>query len=275
MTLPIVEDYEITTGLCVGWKSTLRLSCPHCIVQLEKQYQGPRLSDSVDCPKCGGCFLISPKKLLAAIEESRDQHDHEARVEEYLKKMSQKKVKLIWRSVFWVGGIALLILACIALVRETERSRKETEANQRIEEAASKKLADENSKNRQQTEKAASEHFWNELSKTHEQTEKAASEHLMSDYELLTSIPIKRCRQIFRQVVRALDAAEAECKANGLSNSLDQAYERNDFQAADRLEHQKEAIGKKHAMSVCDRNGITYMQLVQINIQGITENWPK
>ena len=150
----------------------------------------------------------------------------------------------------------MLILACIASVRKEERSRKETEANRQIEEAASKKLADENSKNRQRTEKAA-------------------SEHLMSDYELLTSIPIKRCRQIFRQVVRALDAAEAECKANGLSNSLDQAYERNDFQAADRLEHQKEAIGKKHAMSVCDRNGITYMQLVQINIQGITENWPK
>jgi len=99
MTLPIVEDYEITTGLCVGWKSTLRLSCPHCIVQLEKQYQGPRLSDSVDCPKCGGCFLISPKKLLAAIEDARDQHhnearvvdDNEARVVEYLKEARGEK----------------------------------------------------------------------------------------------------------------------------------------------------------------------------------------
>jgi len=204
MTLPIVEDYEITTGLCVGWKSTLRLSCPHCIVQLEKKYQGPRLSDSVDCPKCGGCFLISPKKLLAAIEESRDQHDHEARVEEYLKKMSQKKVKLIWCSVFWVGGIALLILACIALVRETERSRKETEANQRIEEAASKKLADENSKNRQQTEKAASEHFWNELSKTQRSYPVAprAKQLTGSDWHTMSSLEKDTVCRVFSSRLR-------------------------------------------------------------------------
>ena len=106
-------------------------------------------------------------------------------------------------------------------------------------------------------------------------SEKPKSEKMMAGYELLTPIPEERRKQIFRHLVRALDATEAECKATGLSNSLDQAYDRNNFEAAERLEDQKEAIGKKHVMYVCDRNSITYMQAVQINIQGAVENWSK
>lgn len=82
--LPIVEDYEITAGLLshrVDWKSTLKLLCPHCIAHLKTTYQGPR--DPDDCPKCGKEFLISPKKLIAAIQMYElEQQDTQARIAE-------------------------------------------------------------------------------------------------------------------------------------------------------------------------------------------------
>ena len=88
--LPIVVDYDITTGILsprVHWKSTLKLLCPHCIAQLKTRYQGP--SDPDDCPECGKSFFISPKKLIAAIQKG--QHDNETLVAETLKNCPEEK----------------------------------------------------------------------------------------------------------------------------------------------------------------------------------------
>lgn len=91
--LPIVVDYDITTGILsrrVDWKSTLKLLCPHCSAQLRTRYQGP--SDPDDCPKCGNDFLISPKKLIAAIQRcGLDQQDTQARVAEEQRKSREGK----------------------------------------------------------------------------------------------------------------------------------------------------------------------------------------
>lgn len=102
-------------------------------------------------------------------------------------------------------------------------------------------------------------------------SKKPTPENSQSDYELLTSIGDGRRREIFRELEEALDAAEVECKANGLWSAREGAYERYDLQAAENLESQMEAVDNKHVMAVCNRHGITYMQAVQIKIQAAIE----
>lgn len=85
-----------------------------------------------------------------------------------------------------------------------------------------------------------------------------------------SDLTLEQRKAIFREGELALQDAEREQKRLGVWQAFRAT---NDPSEMDRLERICDQVDKKHLLNVCQRHGITYLQLCSIKTEAVLNNW--